>query len=117
MDANVAAILIFILVSVFTPVSFIITSKLLRRNTTRNAVKDSPFESAEESVGSQISVMHEYMHYFLIFLAYEILVAVVLVWSPIVRSLGRIQSAAILLLLFLGIVFSGFILLIARRNE
>ncbi len=114
MDVNIVAIAIFIIFSVLTPVSLIITSIMLRRRTKRNAMMDSSYESAEASTGNRISIMNEYMHYFSMFLAFEILVAVVLVWAPIARLMPFLSSAAVLSLLVVGMVFEVFVMLIAR---
>ena len=118
MDSGILlAIFVFILFSVFTPVSLILASRSLRRNTKRNSVKDAPFESAEESRGNGISIMNEYLHYFPMFIAFEIMVAVVLVWAPVSRSVSFIPSVAILGLLVVGMVFEAYVLLIARMVE
>ncbi|MHB1830630.1 MAG: NADH-quinone oxidoreductase subunit A [Candidatus Micrarchaeaceae archaeon] len=117
MDFNVIAIILFIAFAIFTPVSMIITSKMLRRKTTRNPVKDAAYESAEASTGSRITIMNEYLHYFSMFIMFEILVAVVLVWAPLASSMQFIPSAAILSLLVFGMAFEAFILLIARKGE
>ncbi len=111
------AIVVFILFSVFTPVSMILASRAMRRNTKRNSVKDAPFESAEESRGNGISIMNEYLHYFSMFIALEIMVVVVLVWAPVSRSVSFIPSVAIMGLLVVGMIFEAYMLLIARMVE
>ncbi|MCL4364934.1 MAG: NADH-quinone oxidoreductase subunit A [Candidatus Marsarchaeota archaeon] len=117
MDINVVAIVIFIIFSTFTPVSLVITSIFLRRQSKRNAMMGSPYESAEESRGNRISIMNEYMHYFSMFLSFEILVAVAIVWAPIARLLPTTASAAVLSLLVAGMVFEVFVMLIARSTR
>jgi NADH:ubiquinone oxidoreductase subunit 3 (subunit A) len=117
MDSGLLAVLVFIIFSVFTPVSMILTSRALRRSTKRNTVKDAPFESAEESRGNGISIMNEYIHYFSMFIAFEIIVVVVLVWAPVSKSVPFVPSVAILGLLVVGMVFEAFMLLIARMVE
>ena len=114
MDATILAILIFIAFSIFTPISLIITSRTLRRNTKRNIVKDSSYESAEESVGSRISIMNEYLHYFSMFIAFEIIAAMVLVWAPVAKVVPEIPSIAVLGLLVVAALLEGITLLIAK---
>ena len=116
MDINVVAILIFILFSVFTPVSMVMTSVFLRRRSKKNVMMGSSYESAEESKGNRISIMNEYMHYFSMFLAFEILVAIIIVWAPITRLLPFLSSVAVLSLLVAGMVFEVFVMLIARSG-
>ncbi len=117
MDSTILAIFIFMIFSVFTPVSLILTSRALRRKTKRNVVKDAPYESAEESKGNRISIMNEYLHYFSMFIAFEIIVTVVMVWAPVSKSVPFLPSLAILGLLVVGMVFEAFTLLIARMVE
>ncbi len=117
MDFNATAVILFILFAIFVPVSMITTSKMLRDKTTRNPVKDASYESAEASTGSRITIMGEYLHYFTMFIMFEILVAVVIVWAPLASSMQFLPSAAILSLLVFGMAFEAFILLIARRGE
>ena len=117
MDINVVAILLFMLFAIFTPISLILTSKALRRLTTRNKVRDQAYESGEESTGTRIAIMHEYLHYFTMFISFEILAAVVLVWAPVSKSVGFTPSIAVLGLLVVGVVFEVFMLVLARMVE
>jgi NADH:ubiquinone oxidoreductase subunit 3 (subunit A) len=117
MDSGILAAFIFILFSVLTPVSLILTSRMLRGSTKRNPVKDTPYESAEESRGSRISIMNEYLHYFSMFIAFEIIVTVVLVWAPVSKSVSFLPSVAVMGLIAGGIVLEAFLLLIARMVE
>lgn len=114
MDATILAILIFLAFSILTPISLIITSRTLRRSTKRNSVKDSPYESGEESTGSRISIMNEYLHYFSLFIVFEIVVAIVLVWAPISKALPQIPSFAVFGLLVAAVLLEGITLLIAK---
>ena len=116
MDVKVTAILIFIIFSVFVPASMISTSILLRGRTRRNRVRDSPYESAEASTGGGVSIMKEYLHYFSMFIAYEILVAVALVWVPVARSVSFGSGIAVLGLLSSGIVLEGLVVLLAIKG-
>ena len=108
------AILIFLAFSILTPISLIVTSRALRRSTKRNNVKDSPYESGEESTGSRISIMNEYLHYFSMFIAFEIIVVIVLVWAPISKTLPEASSIAVLGLIAAAVLLEGITLLIAK---
>lgn len=114
MDSTILALIIFALFSVFTPISLILTSRAIRKATKRNSVKDAPYESAEESSGIRISIMNEYLHYFSMFLAFEIITAVIIVWAPIAKTISFVPNVAMLGLLAVGLVFEAFMLLIAR---
>lgn len=114
MDTNVVAIMIFIAFSILTPISMVLTSRALRRRTTRNPVKDGAYESGEESVGTRTTVMREYLHYFSMFISLEILAAVAIVWAPIAKSVPLIPGLAVIALIGVGLVFEAFVVLIAR---
>lgn len=117
MDITVLAVIIFALFSIFVPASMLLTSISLRKNTIKNKVRDSPYESAEQSKGNRISIMTEYIHYFAMFIAFEIIVGIILIWAPIARKLSSTSGMEILGLLLLGFVFEAFVMLIAKRNE
>ena len=114
MDINVVAVVIFILVSLFVPASMLLTSFFLRRNTEKNQVRDSPYESAEMSSGNKLSVMGEYLHYFGMFIAFELIVIVAFLWAPGARSFSLTSNMEIIGLLVLGFIFEGFVMLIAK---
>ncbi len=116
MDVKVTAILIFIIFSVFVPVSMISASIMLRGRTRRNRVRDAPYESAEASSGGGVSIMKEYLHYFSMFIAYELLVAIALVWVPVARVVSFGSSMAVLGLLGAGIVMEALVVLLAWKS-
>ncbi len=120
MDITVVAVVLFILLAIFTPVSMLLTSVILRRATVKNKVRDSPYESGEQSKGLRISIMNEYLHYFGMFIAFEIIVGIILVWAPIANIPNKVpynSSIAVLGLLVLGFIFEIFLMLIARRSD
>lgn len=117
MDVNAVAIVIFFVFAILTPASLIFASIMLRRRTKRNPVRDAAYESAEASTGTRISVMNEYLHYFGMFIAYEILVAMILVWAPVARTISFNSSVAMITLLIIGMAFAVFVMLIARKDD
>lgn len=116
MDITAVAIVIFVLFAVFTPASMLLTSIFLRKRTVSNAVRDSSYESAEESKGSRISIMAEYLHYFGMFIAFEIIVGIILIWAPVARQSSMISGMEILGLLAVGFVFEVFVMLISKSE-
>ncbi len=117
MDVTVVAVIIFALFSLFVPASMLLTSISLRKNTVKNTVRDSSYESGEESRGNRISIMNEYLHYFGMFIAFEIIVGVILVWVPIARKIPFNSSLEIMGLLIFGFIFEAFVMLMARKNQ
>ncbi len=98
MDYTYIAITFFSLFALFIPASFLLASKLLRKNEPGNPVKNSPYESAEASVGSHRDIDNEYLPYFMLFIPLEILSIVLLLWSVTASSLGIVQDS-----MYLGI--------------
>ncbi len=93
---NYVALLIFIAFAVFIPTSFVLTAKMLGRKKSPNPVKNAPYESGEETVGAARDVDNEYMPYFMLFLPFEIIVAMLLLWSFASHAMGYTASMEIL---------------------
>ncbi|MDE1861054.1 MAG: NADH-quinone oxidoreductase subunit A [Candidatus Micrarchaeota archaeon] len=114
MYSSYVALTIFFLFSLFMPLSMILTSIMLRNRTRTNAVGRKPYESAEISVGNRISIMNEYLHYFSIFIAFEILVVFVLLWVVAAPLLSFSDSLIVLALLVLGFIFEMLIMMLSK---
>lgn len=109
-------VLVFAAVALLVPALMLAFSKLVRKGSDGNEVETQPYESAEESVGGGVTMMGEYAHYFVIFLAFEILGAVAILWSTFARQLGP-GNLRIELLLAFGFVMAMFVLALARRGD
>jgi NADH:ubiquinone oxidoreductase subunit 3 (subunit A) len=114
MASTYLALLIFLLFGAFLPISMILTSKLLRPERSDNSVKNANYESGEESVGGRISIMKEYLHYFSLFLAFDIITAIILIWAFAGNTIGGIPSGYILALAVLGFIGELSILALVR---
>ncbi len=95
---NYIALLIFIAFAVFIPASFLLTAKLLGRKEQGNPVKNAPYESGEETVGNSKDIDNEYLPHFMIFLPFEVVVAILILWSTITKSISYGSSLAIIML-------------------
>lgn len=107
-------ILIFAIIAVLVPLSTLLFSKMVRPRSDNNDVKTLVYESAEESVGQKVEIMHEYLHYFIAFLAFEIIGVIVIIWSTFSRTAQSADGMYIILLLIFGFVFEIFLLGISR---
>lgn len=116
MASQYIAILLFVLFSLFLPVSLILTSKMLRGRSRQDPVGSAPYESAETSSGSRLSIMNEYMHYFPMFIFMEVIGAVLIIWSPIVRGLPSAANVAIISLVIVAFVFEMLVVLMVRSR-
>jgi len=103
---NYIALLIFIAFAVFVPASFLLSAKLLGRKSQGNKVKNAPYESGEETIGNSKDVDNEYLPYFMLFLPFEIVVAIMILWSTIARSISFGASFGVLLLGVMATVLS-----------
>ena len=90
------AILIFALFAVFVPVSFLMTSKMLRPRGSPNRVKNAPYESAEETIGGSRDIENEYLPFFALFLPFEIIAIIMLLWSIGARSISYTTDLMVL---------------------
>lgn len=108
--------LIFAAIAVFVPLSTLMFSKMVRPRSDNNDVKTLTYESAEQSVGQKVEVMHEYLHYFVAFLAFEIIGVIVIIWSTFSRSVQSSSGQYIVLLLVFGFVFEVFLLGMSRSK-
>lgn len=107
---NYLALIIFIAFAAFMPTSFVITIKLLSKKSRGNPVKNSPYESGEETVGNSRDVDNEYLPHFMIFLPFEVIMVALLLWSTVARSAGFATGMAMIMLgvLSTALAFVGY---------
>ncbi len=108
------AIVIFAVMALLEPLLMLLTSIMIRRGAMPSRVKKSNYESAEESRGSRTTVMSEYLYYFPMFLAFEIITAVMLIWVTVARASAPLVNYAILGLFIFGFVFEVFVIALAK---
>src|SRR5208337_2198187 len=101
-------LLIFAGVALLVPALMLCFSKLVRPPSDENDAETAPYESAEESVGRDFTIMGEYAQYFVAFIAFGVLAAVVIIWSTFTRQLGFVGNLRIELLLAFGFVMAMF---------
>ncbi len=102
------SLLFFIAFAIFIPVSFLMTSKLLRRNNNPNNTKNSPYESGEETTGRNKDLEVEYFPFLMIFLPFEIIAILFLLGSIIISKIPYIKGVEILGFTLLATIFSLF---------
>ncbi len=93
---NYVALCLFAAFAVFLPLSFILTSRLIGRKEHGNPVKNAPYESGEETIGSSRDIDNEYLQYFMLFIPFEIVIAILVLWSTATAQLGYFANLAIL---------------------
>lgn len=103
---NYAALLIFTAFAAFIPISFLISVKLLSRREERNPIKGSPYESGEVPVGNSRDIDNEYLPHFMIFLPFEMVIAIFIFWSLVAKNSGFGTNLSIVMLGILATVLS-----------
>jgi NADH:ubiquinone oxidoreductase subunit 3 (subunit A) len=108
----------FTLVAVLVPVSLIVFSKIVRSRKSPNKVKGAPYESGEESVGTYRSAEIEYLPFAMLFLPFEIIAIIVLLWASGARQDTLLANLAVL---GLAAMASAFALvcykIVSEKNE
>ena len=102
------ALAIFAAFAIFVPASFVLTSKLLARRAAGDSTRNAPYESGEASIGNSRDVDNEYMPHFMLFLPFEMVVAILLTWSIATKSLGYYANVAILMVGFVATALAFF---------
>jgi NADH:ubiquinone oxidoreductase subunit 3 (subunit A) len=117
MPYNYIAIGIFAAIAVALPFVILLVAKLIGHPEEKNPVKDANYESAEASIGEKSSVAMEYMHYFPLFLGFELIAAIVIIWVAVARSIQMQYNIMVLLLTVFSIAFVIFGMAIARKAD
>jgi NADH:ubiquinone oxidoreductase subunit 3 (subunit A) len=104
---NYIALLFFVALGLLIPALFLLASKLLGRRYPGNPTKNAPYESAEETIGSSRDVDNEYLPYFMLFLPFEIILAMLLLWSTVAKAIDYNTGTAIILLVVAATAFSS----------
>lgn len=117
MASDYLVITVFAAFSFLFPVSLLIFSKLIRIRKPQNEVATLNFESAEESIGSRLSIMKEYFHYFSAFLAFEVIATVILVWAVVARELSMGVDIAVIAFAVSGSVLELFSIALATKGR
>lgn len=90
------ALAFFILFALFVPYSFLLASKMLRPRKAMNPVRGTPYESAEEPIGNTRDIVTEYLPYFVLFIPFEIIAMLLVLWSISARANGIVTNALIM---------------------
>lgn len=105
---NYIALAFFAIVATLVPASIIIASKLLGKKDKGNPIRNAPYESAEESVGSAKDIDNEYLPLFSIFLPFEVIVGIIIVWSLVAYSIPYAVDIGVVALGVLSAVTAMF---------
>ena len=116
MLSSYVQIIVFAFLAAFLPLSMLLFSKLIRPREGGNEVQKLPYESAEESLGQRVDIMHEYLHYFPLFLSFEVIGIVIIIWSTFAKQAIASSGAYVISLLVFGLVFELIMIGIIRSK-
>ncbi len=110
---NYIAIVFFAIIAIAVPYSMLLAAKLLRHKARQNTVKNAPYESAEATTGKNRDIINDYLPYFIMFLPFEIVAIILLLWSPISRQINYSGNLLVLGLAGISLVFTilGYLLI------
>ena len=116
---NYLALLFFAVFAVFIPASFLMFAKLLGKRSEGNPVKNAPYESGEETVGRSRDIDNEYLPFFMIFIPFEIIVAILILWAMVARDLTYSYGIAFAMLGVLATVLSlvGYRMIVVKWTK
>ncbi|MCL4373656.1 MAG: NADH-quinone oxidoreductase subunit A [Candidatus Marsarchaeota archaeon] len=103
---NYVALVFFAAFSIAVPVLLLLVAKLIRLSKPGNAVKNAPYESGELTIGTGYDLYNEYLPYFMLFIPFEIVIVVVLLWSYAARLFSYTQSIYVLVLAVISMVMA-----------
>src|SRR5438105_13794963 len=73
-------IIIFAILAFFVPLSMLAFSKLIGPKTSQNPIKLGNYESAEVPIGLHRDITNEYLHYFPLYLGFEVVAVIIIAW-------------------------------------
>ncbi len=84
--------LVFGIISIAIPVLFLLVSKFIRNNEPNDEVGAMPYESSEETIGKERAFFSEYIPFFTLFLPFEFIAILMLLWAASANSISFINN-------------------------
>lgn len=117
MDYTFVVVFFFGAIALFVPLSMLLLAKLLGARTRQNPVKLENYESAEAPIGTKRDVTSEYLHYFPLYLGFEMVIVVLLGWGTVYTKLSQMVGLGIIGLSAIAFVMAAFALAIAHSKD
>ena len=111
------ALAIFAFIAIFVPVSMLLIAKLLGARPKQNSVKLESYESAEEPIGTHRDITSDYLHYFPLYLGFELVVVVLIAWAMVEGHVGSVAGYSMLFIVGAAFVLSGLGIAIAHLRQ
>lgn len=103
---NYISLLFFSAFAILIPASLILTSRMMRKKSKPSKAKNSPYESGEKSTGGSRDIDTEYFPFFMIFLPFEIVTILVLLWSVVAGITPHTQGLEMLGIVLVSTAFA-----------
>ncbi len=100
------SLLFFAAFGMFIPASLILTSRMIRKKSRPSRVKDAPYESGEKTIGHSRDIDSEYFPFFMVFLPFEIITILVLLWSVVSGIMPHAEGAEMLGIVVVATAFA-----------
>ncbi|MDE1827670.1 MAG: NADH-quinone oxidoreductase subunit A [Candidatus Micrarchaeota archaeon] len=117
MDYTFVVVFFFGAIALFVPLSMLLLARLLGTRTRQNPVKLDNYESAETPIGTKRDITTEYLHYFPLYLGFEMVIVVLLGWGTVYTRIGQMISLGIIGLSGVAFVLAAFALAMAHSKE
>ncbi|MDE1847270.1 MAG: NADH-quinone oxidoreductase subunit A [Candidatus Micrarchaeota archaeon] len=112
-----ATLAVFALLAVFVPISMLLLSKTLGPRTKQNPIKLETYESAEFPIGTHKDVTNDYLHYFPLYLGFEIVVVILFAWIIVSGDVGKGIGLALIGVSFGAFILSSIGIIIAKTQD
>ena len=103
---NYIALLVFLLFGIGFPAALLLGAKVIGRKSPGNPVKNAPYESGETTIGSSMDVDNEYLPYYMLFIPFELAVAILLIWSSVSNTEGFGIGMTVIILAIVAMAIS-----------
>lgn len=116
MDFVYIALIIFLLLAIFVPFSMVLTSMMLRPKQKTNKTKTNNYESAENPIGEQRDITSNYLPYFPLFITFEFVGIITVIWSFVFGSLNITQNTYVIIILVASTAISMMTAIMITNN-
>ena len=111
------AVAIFAALALFVPISMLILAKLIGARPSQNPIKLESYESAETPIGLSRDITNDYLEYFPLYLAFEIVIVIVLSWAAVSGTVPMAVSLGIIGISAFSFILSALALGVAKTGE
>ena len=117
MASEAITLAVFATLAFLVPLSMLAFSKLIGARPNQNPIKLGNYESAEVPFGPHKDVTNEYLHYFPLYLGFELVAVIILSWVIVFNNYYTGIDVIIIGISVFAFILSMFAILIARSKD